>query len=128
MSAPQPPCRVCGCLDDVPGLCHALTPNGLACWRVKPDWCSACGTWDKSLRQTFPTAPIEALACQHRSQRADAAATKRGASVPGAFALRVHAARMRRKALVILAEAGCIDPVYKNPPPEKDLPLCPQSF
>lgn len=124
------PCKICGCLSGEPGLCHAVVASGKACFRpaAYPDWCSACSTWEKGLRETFPGAPIEGLAAQHRAQRADAAAYKRGSSVPGAYELRVHAARMRRTALRILAEAGCIDPIYKNPPPEKELPLCPQSF
>lgn len=116
-----PPCRICGCIDGEPGLCHAVTPGGVSCHRVKPhdDWCSACATWSKDLRRSFPdNAPIEAFAAHHRSERADAAAAKRGTSVPGAYALRVHAARLRRLALRLLAEGGFIDPAYKKQTPE----------
>lgn len=132
MSAPVP-CKICACIDGEPGLCHAVVPSGKACWRVQPDWCSACGTWSKTLRESFPTAPKEALACQHRYERAWEAAAKRGASVPGAYALRVHGVRMRNKALRLLAEAGLIDAAYKTRFPEisgeeKPKPLCPQSF
>lgn len=123
------PCKICGCIDGEPGLCHAVVPSGLACWRVKPDWCSACGTWEKELRAAFPPeAPIEAFACHHRYRRAWEAAAKRGTSVPGAYALRVHGARMRTKAHKILADTGFIDPAYQKPPPEDVQPFCPQSF
>ncbi len=121
------PCRVCGCIAGEPGLCHAVVPSGRACFRVPGyvDWCSACGTWDKTLTINFPTMPIEAKAAHHRAHRCEQAAFKRGNAVEGSYALRVHAAQMRRKANRLCAEAGLIDPAYKNPPPERDLPLCP---
>ncbi len=123
----SPPCRICGCLPGEPGLCHAVIPNGRACFRVPgfADWCSACGTWDKALTINFPTMPNEAKAAHYRARLDEAAAAKRGASVPGAYALRVHAVRMRRKANRICADAGLLDPAYKNQPEERDLPLCP---
>lgn len=76
------------------------------------------------MRQTFPTAPLEALAAEYRADRAAAAGAKRG-GLPGGYALRVHAVRMRRKALRLMAEAGLIDPAYKEPQEPRDLPLCP---
>ena len=43
--------------------------------------------WDASLRKSFPAAPLEALACEHRAQRALVAGNKRG-GLPGGYALR----------------------------------------
>lgn len=129
MSAPIP-CKICGCIVGEPGLCHAVVPSGTPCYRPQgyPDWCSACGTWDLVLRINNPGTPIEALAAAHRSERALAAAGKRGQSVPGEYALRVHAVRMRRVCERILKEAGLAQTTDRPAPPEKDRPLCPQSL
>lgn len=122
------PCRICGCIDGEPGLCHAVTPAGLACYRPAkyPDWCSACACWDKQLRQQWPLVPLEAHAANYRATQAEAAAAKRGQSVPGAFALRVHAARMRRKAVEFARAAGALPTPEPGPIKERDLPLSPQ--
>ncbi len=136
MSAPIP-CRICGCLDGEPGLCHAVTASGKACTRpaAYPDWCTACASWEKDLKKLFPdNAPLEAFASHYRAQRAYRAAEKRGASVPGSYALRVHGARMLRQCNRILAEKGFIDPAYKKPAPEEWgdgpplKPICPASL
>ncbi len=126
MQSTSKPCRICGCLDGEPGLCHALTTTGRACYRVAPhtDWCSACGTWDKTLTINFPTMPIEAKAAHHRAGRAWAAGVKRG-GLPGGYALRVHSVRMRRKANQICAAAGLIQAVEQKQVEGRDLPLCP---
>lgn len=122
------PCKICGCVDGEPGLCHAVVPSGKACWRVQPDWCSACGTWDKILRVNFPDMPVEAMAAHHRSRRAEEAAAKRGTSVPGAYALRVHAVKMVRKANQFCVDAGLLKPTEEKPAAEREKPFCPQSF
>lgn len=121
------PCRICGCIDGEPGLCHALTPNGRACFRVPPhkDWCSACATWDKEFKRLNPVLPIEALAAHYRGEKADEAADKRGASVPGSYALRVHAARMRRLAFKLAVDVGVLKAPPDKPVKERDLPLSP---
>lgn len=126
----SPKCRICGCVDGEPSLCHAVTPNGRACYRVEgyPDWCSACGTWDKTVRAKLPSnTPLEALACLHRAQRADEAAARRGLNVPGSYALRVHAARMRRKFNRFMIDAGVATPPLEKPVEPRPLPLCPPS-
>ncbi len=118
------PCRICGCLPDVPGLCHAVN-GGHACYRPadRPDHCSACSTWKKEMRERNPGAPLDALCAWHRAERADEAAARRGASVPGSYALRVHAARMRRKSTRFFIDSGYLKAPEALPPKEKDLPL-----
>lgn len=122
------PCRICGCIDGEPSLCHAITPNGRACFRVEPhaDWCSACASWSKETKKILPSStPPEALACLHRADRSDAAAAKRGLNVPGSYALRVHAARMRRKFNTFMIAAGIASAPEPAPVKERDLPLSP---
>lgn len=125
------PCRICGCLDGEPGLCHAVTKSGKACFRPAgyPDWCSACSTWDKSTRLHLPSnTPLEALACLHRATRANDAAAKRGLNVPGSYALRVHAARMNRKFNTFMIASGIASAPEAAPVKEKDRPICPASL
>lgn len=75
------------------------------------------------MRERNPGAPIEALCAWHRAEQADAAASKRGTSVPGAYALRVHAARMRRKAVQFAVDAGYSPARPEKPVKERELPL-----
>lgn len=80
------------------------------------------------MRARNPLAPIETLCAAHRANRAYQASLKRGANVPGAYALKVHAVRMQRKARQFMVDAGLIKPIEEKAPDEKDKPLCPQSF
>jgi hypothetical protein len=96
------PCTICGCIDGEPSLCHAIWSLRLEragidkgrgnCFRVRPDLCSHCA-------QAQPgEEPELARHFLSRAWRADAAANLRGSSIPGAYQLRRHAARMRAAA------------------------------
>jgi hypothetical protein len=112
------PCRICGCREDEPGLCHAvrfdspsLSEGG--CWRRPDDWgpdlCAACVHIFRADREAG--LPDDACRANNRAYWADLAAQRRGASVPGGGSLRWHARRMKAKARLICRKAGA-DP-YK---------------
>lgn len=69
--------------------------------------------------------PVEALCAIYRSEKDQAAAEKRGLSVPGSYALRVHSARMMRKARSFLVDAGFCPPDKPEPVKERETPLTP---
>lgn len=99
------PCRVCGCIDGEPSLCHAVFFNLKrldCCTRAEPDLCTAC----HGVAGTDPRLPEDARRCLNRAIWDMHAAAFRGASVPGAYQLRRHAGVMRLKARRITVAAA----------------------
>jgi hypothetical protein len=104
------PCRICGCVEGEPSFCHAIFSLAFykaginkgrgACHRYAPDLCSHCA------QSAAGDAPEIVRMLESRARRADMAAELRGRSVPGAYALRCHAARMRLKARRIMRETA----------------------
>lgn len=124
MSTPIP-CRVCGCQDGEPGLCHAIHYGrrgiGLvACRRWEPDLCSSCSFYSPRRRELYPEVPLDAHLAETRANTIEQAAAFRGSSVPGAWQLRRHAAELRIKARQICTAAGLTLPlpVRESPPAE----------
>ncbi len=101
------PCRICGCVEGEPSLCHAILigkkwKRVLTCYRIEPDRCVACdGPGFEAM-----DAPEDAKRCFARAHWAENAAGLRGAAVPGGYALRRHAAEMRLKGKRIIREAA----------------------
>ncbi len=92
------PCRICGCIDGEPGLCHALHDLRIACQRFDDDLCTSCTCWLREPGAEEPGLIRDAAIADYRAKRAERAAWFRGNAVPGAKQLRWHAARMRVKA------------------------------
>jgi hypothetical protein len=102
-----PTCRICGCTDGEPGLCHAIFVGRKEttyrhCFRLTAaDLCSACYGFNQRAG-----VPEDALRCELRAHWDDNAATRRGSKMPGAYQLRRHAAEMRLKAKQIAHAAS----------------------
>lgn len=108
MNADQTPCRVCGCIEGEPGLCHAILIGKAwrdqpSCHRIEADLCCACNG-----SHPTPTPGLTDLAarCEARAHWSENAAAFRGRAVPGAWALRRHAAEMRLKCRRVTAAAA----------------------
>lgn len=104
------PCRICGCLNGEPSLCHACIHPSRTCYRITaPDLCSSCFEWIEEPGAVHYGDPlIEAARAELRARRAEWGANFRGNAVPGAKQLRYHAARMRVKARRWRREAALV--------------------